>query len=213
MCSISANSDPENLSCYFSVVQIWTHLKSWLDSTCFFHCFFFFSCCFGLMACGILAPGPGIELALPAFESEVLTTRPPGKSQQAHILLKMKLMFRKTGGSFSSGRFFFPMYSISSVQFSRSVVSNCVTPWTAASQASLSITNSRNLLKLMSIELMMPSNHLILCHPLLLLPSIFPSIKIFSNEFALCIGWPKSIGASLEKGMPSHFSILALRTP
>ena len=149
------------------------------------------------MACGILAPGPGIELALPAFESEVLTTRPPGKSQQAHILLKMKLMFRKTGGSFSSGRFFFPMYSISSVQFSRSVVSNCVTPWTAASQASLSITNSRNLLKLMSIELMMPSNHLILCHPLLLLPSIFPSIKIFSNEFALCIGWPKSIGASI----------------
>ena len=83
------------------------------------------------------------------------------------------------------------MYSISSVQFSRSVVSNCVTPWTAASQASLSITNSRNLLKLMSIALMMPSNHLILCHPLLLLPSIFPSIRVFSKELALHIRWSK----------------------
>ena len=64
-------------------------------------------------------------------------------------------------------------------------------PWTAALQASLSITNSRSLLKLMSIESVMPSNHLILCHPLLLLPSIFPSIRGFSNESALCIRWPK----------------------
>ena len=61
------------------------------------------------------------------------------------------------------------------------------TPWTAARQASISITNSRTLLKLMSMELVMPSNHLILCHPLLLLPSIFPSIRVFSNESALCI--------------------------
>ena len=66
-----------------------------------------------------------------------------------------------------------------------------VTPWTAAHQASLSITNSRNLPKLMSIESVMPSNHLILCHPLLLPPSIFPSIRIFSSESALCIRWPK----------------------
>ena len=65
------------------------------------------------------------------------------------------------------------------------------TPWTAAHQASLSITNSRSLLKLMSIELVMPSNHLILCHPLLLLPSIFPSIRDFSNESALLIRWLK----------------------
>ena len=64
------------------------------------------------------------------------------------------------------------------------------TPWAAALQASLSITNSQSLLKLMSIELVMPSNHLILCCPLLLLPSIFPSIRIFSNELALCIRWP-----------------------
>ena len=66
-----------------------------------------------------------------------------------------------------------------------------MTPWTAAHQASLSITNSRNLLKLMSIEPVMPSSHLILCCPLLLLPSIFPSIRIFSNESALHIRWPK----------------------
>ena len=64
-------------------------------------------------------------------------------------------------------------------------------PWTAACQASLSITNSQSLLKLMSIELVMPSKHHILCHPLLLPPSIFPSIKIFSNESVLLIRWPK----------------------
>ena len=65
------------------------------------------------------------------------------------------------------------------------------TPWTAVHQASLSITNSWSLLKLMSIESVMPSNHIILCHPLLLLPSIFPSIRVFSNESALRIRWPK----------------------
>ena len=66
-----------------------------------------------------------------------------------------------------------------------------MTPWTAACQASLSITNSWSLLKLMSIELVMPSNHLILCHPLLLPPSIFPSIRVFSNVPVLRIRWPK----------------------
>ena len=66
-----------------------------------------------------------------------------------------------------------------------------VIPWTAACQASLSITNSWSLPKLMSIELVMPSNHLILCCPLLLLPSIFPSIRVFSNESALYMRWPK----------------------
>ena len=78
-----------------------------------------------------------------------------------------------------------------SVDFSHSVVSDFVTPWTAARQASQSITNSWSLLKLMSIELVMPSNHFILCHPLLLLPSIFPSIRIFSSESVLHIRWPK----------------------
>ena len=70
-----------------------------------------------------------------------------------------------------------------------------VTPWTTAHQASLSFIISQSLLKLVSIELVMPSNHLILCHPLLLLPSIFPSIRVFSNELALPIRWP-NIGAS-----------------
>jgi len=65
------------------------------------------------------------------------------------------------------------------------------TPWTVARQASLPITNSQSLLKLMSIELVIPSNHLILCHPFLLLPSIFPSIRVLSNESALRIRWPK----------------------
>ena len=78
----------------------------------------------------------------------------------------------------------------SSVQ-SLSRVQLFVTPWTAARQASLSITNSQSLPRLMSIESVMPSNHLILCHPLFVLPSIFPSIRVFSNESALCIRWPK----------------------
>ena len=77
------------------------------------------------------------------------------------------------------------------LSFSRCRVQLFVTPWTAAQQASLSITNSWSLLKLMSIELVMPSNHLILCRPLLLLPSIFPSIRVFSSESALHIRWPK----------------------
>ena len=80
--------------------------------------------------------------------------------------------------------------SLSSVQ-SVSHVWLFGTPWTAAQQASLSITNSRSLLKLMSIALEMPSNHLIICRPLLLPPSIFPSIRVFSKESVLCIRWPK----------------------
>ena len=73
---------------------------------------------------------------------------------------------------------------------SLSCVQLFATPWTAARQASLSITNSRSLLKLMSIVSVIPSNHLILCRPLLLLSSIFPSIRVFSNESARCIRWP-----------------------
>jgi len=90
------------------------------------------------------------------------------------------------------------------VRFSCSVVSDSETPWTTARQASLSITNSWSLLKIMSISSMMPSNHLILCCPLLLLPSIFPSIRVFSNESVLHIRWPKywsfnfSISLSIE---------------
>ena len=82
------------------------------------------------------------------------------------------------------------IYQLSSVQ-SLSRVRLLATPWTAARQASLSITNSWSLLKLMSIESVMPSNHLILCHPLLFSPSIFASIRVFSNESVLRIRWPK----------------------
>ena len=97
-------------------------------------------------------------------------------------------------------------------------MSDSATPWTAAHQASLSITNSQSLLKLMSVESVMLSNHLILCCPLLL-PSVFPSIRVFSNESALCIKWPKfssfSISPSKEyKGLISFridwFDLLAV---
>ena len=80
---------------------------------------------------------------------------------------------------------------VGAVQFSGSVTSDSATPWTEARQVSLSITSSWSLLKLMSTESVMPSSHLILCRPLLLLPSIFPSIRVFSSESALHIRWPK----------------------
>ena len=85
--------------------------------------------------------------------------------------------------------------SVRALVFSSVQLLSCVRlfaiPWTAAYQASLSITNSQSLLRLMSIESVMPSNHLIICPPLPLLPSIFPSIRVFSNELVLCINWPK----------------------
>ena len=95
----------------------------------------------------------------------------------------------------------------SSVQ-SLSHVRLFATPWTAAHQASLSITNSWSLLKLMSIELMMPSNHLILCHPLLLLPSIFPSIRVFSSESGFYIMWPKDWSFSFSVSPSNEYSVL-----
>ena len=81
-----------------------------------------------------------------------------------------------------------------------------VTPWTAACQASLSITNSQSLLKLMSIDSMMPSNHLILCHPLLLLPSVFPGIRAFSNKSVLRIRWPKYWSFSFSISPSNEYS-------
>ena len=96
--------------------------------------------------------------------------------------------------------------SFSSVQFSRSVMSDSATPWTVACQASLSISNSQSLLKLMSVESVMPSNHLILCHTLLLLPSIFPSIRVFSSESVLCIRWPKDWSFSFNISPSNEYS-------
>ena len=100
--------------------------------------------------------------------------------------------------------------SISSVQFNSVQFLSCVllfaNPWTAACQASLSITNSRSLLKLMSIESVMPSNHLILCWPLFLLPSSFPSIRVFSKESVLRIRWPKYWSFSFSISPSSEYS-------
>ena len=115
------------------------------------------------MACRSLVPWPGIKPIPPAVEAQSLN------HWSARKVLMLKYL---------------------SVQFSCSVWL-FATAWTAARQASLSITNSRSSLKLMSIELVMPSNHLILFHALLLPPSIFPSIRVFSNKSALRIRWPK----------------------
>ena len=93
----------------------------------------------------------------------------------------------------------------SSVQW-QSQVQLFATPWTAARQASLFITNSRSLLKLMSVKSVMRSNHLILCHPLLLLPSIFPSIRVFSNESVLCIRGPKYWSFSFSISPSNQYS-------
>ena len=81
--------------------------------------------------------------------------------------------------------------SVQFISVTQSFPKSLTTPWNAARQASLSITNSRSLLKLMSIELVLPSSHLILCRPLLLLPPALPSIRVFSNESTLCMRWPK----------------------
>ena len=94
---------------------------------------------------------------------------------------------------------------ISSVQFF-SCVWLFATPWTAALQASLSITNSWSLLRLMSIESVMPSKHLIICHPLLILPLIFPSIRVFSNESVLCIRWSNNWSFSFSISPSSEYS-------
>ena len=111
-------------------------------------------------------PDPGMEPGFSALQVDSLSSELPGKSY---------------------------LFQFSSVQFSRSIVSDWLfaIPWIAARQAFLSITNSQSLLKLMSIESVMPSSHLIPCRPLLLLPPIPPSIRVFSNESTLPMRWPK----------------------
>ena len=127
--------------------------------------FWFF---FGLKACAILALRPGMEPALPALRS-----CNPWTAREVLSFYFFQCQWFLAVVQPLSGVWFFTI------------------PWTASRQASLSITNSRSLVRLMSIESMMPSNHLVLCRPLLLLPSIFPTIRIFSNESTLCIRWPK----------------------
>jgi len=128
--------------------------------------------------------GSGMEPMFPALAGVFLTTGPPKKLSHCSSIVQF-----------------------SSIQ-SFSCVWLFVTPRTAAHQAYLSITNSRSLLKLMSIELVMPSNHLILCHPLLLLPSIFSSIRVFSNESVLHIRWPKYWSFSFGLSPSNEYSRL-----
>ena len=118
------------------------------------------------------------------------------------MILSLSKSNRSDGQFFSTYQWFINIYLLNFTpdrninkfyfsQFSRSVVSNSATPCIAARQASLSINNSRSSLKLTSMESVMPSSHLILYHPLLLLPPISPSIRVFSNESTLCMRWPK----------------------
>ena len=123
-------------------------------------------------------PNPGIKPRSPALQADSLLYEPPGKPRNTGV------------GQFRS------------VQFSRSVMSDSATPWTGARQASLSITNSQSLLKLMSIAM----DHLILCRPLLLLPSIFLSIRVFSIESVICMRWPKYWSFSFSISPSSEYS-------
>ena len=133
-------------------------------------------------------------------ESKETLDRGKEESEKAGL----KLNFQKTKLMASSP---ITSWQINSVQLI-SHVRLFATPWTAACQASLSITNSLSLPKLMSIELVMQSNHLILCHPLLLPTSIFPSIRVFSNEPALHIRWPKYCSFNLSISPSNEYSTL-----
>ena len=128
-------------------------------------------------------PDPGVKPRSPTFQADSLPFEPPEKP---------------------------PHNSIYLVQF-RSVSQSCLTlcnPMTAVRHTSLSITNFLNLLKLMSVESVMPPNHFILCRPLLLLPSIFPSIRVFSSQSVLCIRWPKYWSFSLSISPSNEYSEL-----
>ena len=138
-------------------------------------------------------------------KSYLKNLRQPLEVSVLHLYLT-KLIFLKRKWKYISLLFLFS-YQFSSVQ-SLSYVLLFATPWTAAGQAPLSIANSQSLLKLMSIESVMPSNHLILCHPLLLLPLIFPSVRVFSNESVLCITWPKYWSFSLSISPSNEYSRL-----
>ena len=104
----------------------------------------------------------------------------------------------------------FVVQSYSLLLFSRSLVSDSVTPWTAVRQVSLSFTISWSLLKLMSIELVMAPNNPILCHPLLFLPSIFPSIRVFTDEPSLCIRWPKYWSFRVTHNIPLLILLMSM---
>ena len=152
----------------------------------------------------------------PALAGRFLASGPAGKSMPLSLHLKNYfLVFNGRIIAFHCGIGFCCPTSWITHQFSSvqplSHVRLSATPWTAARQASLSITNSRSLLKLMSIESAMPSSHLTLCRPLLLLPSIFPSIRVFSNESALPIRWPKYWSFSFSISPNEHPRLISCR--
>ena len=151
--------------------------------------------------CGI---SPDQGAVSPALAGRALTPGPLGH-QGSPILVLFYLLSKHNHWTEFGMSFSYISYPSTSVQW-LSHVRLFVTPWTAARQASLSITNSQSLLKLMSVESVMPSNHLILCHPLLLLPSIFPSIRVFSKESALRIRWPKYSSFNLSISPSNEYS-------
>ena len=157
--------------------------------------FALFCCCSVSQSCPTLCdPMDCIMPGIPVLHNlpELLKLTPiESVMPSKHLILCHSLILLSS--IFTSIRVFYNELALhsSSIQFSHSVVSDSATPWTAVHQAFLSITNCQHLPKPMSIESVMPSNGLLLCCPLLLLPSIFPSIRVFSNESALHIRWPK----------------------
>ena len=144
-----------------------------------------------------------------ATHSSVLAWRIPGTAESGGLPSmgsQSWTRLKQLSSSSSSSPICQFLFSSSVVAQSLSPVQLFVTLWTAARQASLSITNSQRMLKLMSIQSVMPSNHLIFCHPLLLTPSIFPSIRIFSNESVLCIRWPNCWSFSFSISPSNEYS-------
>ena len=146
-----------------------------------------------------------------------MDSEPPNHREVLQLILKQQ-GFKLCGSiymwvlsnKYSTCIFILQIFKLTKHQFSSVQSLSCVrlfvTPWTAVCQASLSITNSQNLLQLMSIEPVMSSNYLILCRPLLLPPSIFPNIRVFSNELVLCIRWPKYWSFSFSISPSNEYS-------
>ena len=133
------------------------------------------------------------SVAVPFYITPLSMRVPISPHVHQQLLLSILFVYLFVNNSHPDGYevAFHSGFDFSLIQFSYSVMSDSVTPWTTAHQASLSITNSQSLHKPKSTESVMPSNHLILCHPLLLRPSIFPSIRVCSNESTLHIRWPQ----------------------
>ena len=151
-------------------------------------------------------PGSSVHGILQARKLEGLPCSPPGDLPDSGIEPKSLMSPALTAGFFTTSATWEAPYHIINTVQSLTPVQLSMTPWTAAHQAFLSITNSQSLLKLTSTESVMPSNHLILCRPHFLLPSTFPSIRVFSSESALHIKWPKYWSFSFSIRPSSEYS-------